>query len=255
MDKWFYRCNVHCPVCLIFLYIIKLMMQLSIIIPAYNEAENIGKLVNYFHRHANGLITEIIVADGGSIDSTMEIAAQEGAIAVVSPVKGRAAQMHYAASLAKGDILYFVHADTFPPPSFANDIVSAAGDGYGLGRYRTQFISRKWYLKINAWFTRFDWFICLGGDQTLFITRELYEQAGGFKPEMLIMEEYEFVPRARKNGRYKVFNKPALISARKYDTNSWWRVQMANRKIVNMYRKGAGQQEMVQAYKKILDYR
>ena len=69
------------------------------------------------------------------------------------------------------------------------------------------------------------------------------------------MEEYEFAKRARENVRYKIFKQTALISARKYDTNSWWKVQMANKKIVNMYKRGATQYEMMIAYKKMLDYR
>ncbi len=232
-----------------------LSMSISIIIPVYNEAEFIGKLVRYLTEHQNEFVAEIIVVDAGSTDDTISVAQMTGATTVISPQKGRASQMNYGASLAKGDVLYFIHADTFPPSTFIDDITDAFKKGFDLGRYRTKFNSDKWYLKINAWFTRFDWFICMGGDQTLFISRNLFSKTGGFKTEMLIMEEFEFVQRARKGATYKIFNKPALISARKYDTNSWWRVQMANRRIVSMYKKGASQHEMVTTYKKMLHYR
>ena len=230
-------------------------MQISIIIPVNNEVENIGKLISYLIQYKKEPSDEIIVVDAGSTDDTIAVAQKAGVATVISPQKGRAAQMNYGASLAKGDVLYFIHADTFPPGSFANDITDAINNGFDLGRYRTKFNSSKWFLKINAWFTRFDWFICMGGDQTLFIKKELYRKSGGFKSDMFIMEEFEFVTRARENARYKIFNKPALVSARKYDTNSWWRVQMANKKIVNMYKKGASQDEMVTMYKKMLHYR
>ena len=230
-------------------------MPISIIIPVYNEAENIGKLISYLVQHKKESVVEIIVVDAGSNDDTIMIAKSAGAATFISPQKGRAAQMNYGASLAKGDILYFIHADTFPPPSFANDIMDAVGKGFDLGRYRTKFNSHKWYLKINAWFTRFDWFICMGGDQTLFVTRQLFEKTGTYIPSMKIMEEYEFAKRARLYGKYKIFPKSTLVSARKYDMNSWWRVQMANRKIVNMYKKGASQGEMVNKYKEMLNYR
>jgi len=230
-------------------------MQISIIIPVYNEAENIERLINYLELHKAGAVAEIIVVDAGSTDSTINIAKKTGALTVLSSQKGRAAQMDFGANLAKGEVLYFVHADTLPPPSFALDIIAAVKAGFHLGRYRTKFNSRKWYLKINAWFTRFDWFICMGGDQTLFIRQDLYKTTGGFKKDMLIMEEFEFVPRARKGVAYKIFKKPALVSARKYDTNSWWRVQMANKKIVEMYKKGESQTNMVNMYRKMLDYR
>ncbi len=230
-------------------------MNISIIIPVHNEAENIGKLVRYLVQHKKEFVTEIVVVDAASTDNTIEIAKQAGAKTIISPQKGRAAQMNYAASLSTGGILYFVHADTFPPSSFANDITAAVTEGFEVGRFRTKFNSTKWYLKINAWFTRFDWFICMGGDQTLFITRALYQKSGGFRTDMKIMEEFEFVPRVRKLASYKIFKKPALVSARKYDTNSWWQVQMANKKIVSMYKSGADQESMINMYKKMLDYR
>jgi len=230
-------------------------MTISIIIPVYNEAENIGKLISYLKQYKESTVVEIIVVDAGSIDDTVMIAKNAGAATLISPKKGRAAQMNYGASIAKGSVLYFIHADTFPPITFTKDITEAVEKGFGLGRYRTKFHSHKWYLKINAWFTRFDWFVCMGGDQTLFVIRQIFEKTGGYNPSMKIMEEYEFAKRARLESKYKIFSKDALISARKYDMNSWWRVQMANKKIVNMYKKGASQDEMVKMYKQMLNYR
>ncbi len=69
------------------------------------------------------------------------------------------------------------------------------------------------------------------------------------------MEEYEFCVRARKYGKYKILEGETLVSARKYDTNSWLRVQLANSKIVRMYKKGASQQEILNTYKHMLSYR
>ena len=230
-------------------------MLISIIIPVHNEAENIGPLISYLIKYRQNLVADIIVVDAGSTDDTLLIAKKAGAQTLISPQKGRAAQMNQGASIAKGDILYFIHADSFPPESFAIDITVAVDAKFALGRYRSKYNSSKWYLKINAFFTRFDWFICMGGDQTLFITRKLFWETDGFKSGMHIMEEFEFVKRARINAQYKIFNKPAIISARKYDTNSWWRVQMANKQIVSMYKKGASQAEMVSAYRKMLNYR
>lgn len=230
-------------------------MQLSIIIPAYNESVNIARLINHLKKNAEDSVAEIIVVDGGSTDNTIKIADESGAKAVLSPKKGRAAQMNCGAGIATGDIFYFVHADVLPPDSFVADIKEAIESQYDFGRYFMKFDSKKWYLRINEFFTRFDFFVCYGGDQTLFITRKLFEETGGFNNEMLIMEDFEFVKRARERGRFRIFNKGALISARKYETNSWWRVQMANKKIVSMYKRGADQQDMVNKYKEMLDYR
>lgn len=229
--------------------------MISIIIPTYNEAETIANLINYLNAYSTNETTELIVADAGSTDNTLTIAQNAGAKAVLSPKKGRAAQMNFGASLAMGEILYFVHADTLPPNTFVNDINKAIDEGYELGRYRTTFNSRKAILRINAFFTRFDWFICYGGDQTLFITQRLFSQINGFKEDMLIMEDYDIVTRARQFERYKIFKKGALVSARKYETNSWFEVQNANRTIVKMYKNGASQEDMVKKYRKMLVYR
>lgn len=226
--------------------------KISIIIPTYNEAENIVALINYLKNNSNNLVVEIIVSDGASSDDTISLAATAGAITFTSPHKGRAAQMNYGASKATGNIFYFVHADTFPPTSFATDIIEAVKNDFDCGRYQTKFNSKKWIFKFNAFFTRFDWFICYGGDQTFFIKKKLFTALDGFKSDMLIMEEYDLTARAKHLGRYKIFNKTTLISTRKYDSRTWWQVQMANRKAIQLFKSGASQQQIAEQYKLML---
>ncbi|MBY0476661.1 MAG: TIGR04283 family arsenosugar biosynthesis glycosyltransferase [Chitinophagaceae bacterium] len=228
--------------------------MISVIIPVYNEENTIASLVTYLKQHGGSLLQEIIVCDAASTDSTKKEATKAGATVVVSPEKGRGAQLNYGASKASGSVFYFVHADVFPPQSFASDIQSAVREGYGLGRYRTTFNTKKWYVKMMSIFSRFDWFACYGGDQTLFVTKELFHATGGYRNDMRVMEDYEFVVRARKQSRYKIFSKGALISDRKYDKNSWWKVQKANSTMMRMYKKGASQDEMIQLYKRMLNW-
>ncbi len=230
-------------------------MKISIVIPTYNEAQHIEKLVHHLLKYKGDTAIEIVVADGGSYDETFYNAKQAGASAVLSTEKGRAVQMNYGASIATGDVLYFVHADSFPPASFAQDILQAVSCGYDLGRYQTKFNSKSIILKANAFFTRFDLFMCYGGDQTLFITKKLFTTLNGFNSNMRIMEEYDLVARARQQARYKIFSAKTLISARKYETNSWWQVQKANYTIIQMFKRGVSQNEMVDTYKKMLRYR
>ena len=227
-------------------------MTISIIIPTYNESALIEKLVTYLISHGGRSLLEVIISDGGSTDDTMRIAEMAGATAILSPDKGRASQMNYGAGIAKGDVFYFIHADCYPPTTFVKDIMLAINNNNDLGRYRTRFDSDKWILKFNAWLTRFDLFVCMGGDQTLFIKKYLFEKCKGFKSEMKIMEEYEFCKRARQHGRYTILKGMALISARKYNRNGWLSVQFANAKIISMYHKGATQIEMVNTYNRML---
>ena len=227
-------------------------MRVSIIIPTYNEAQNIVQLIRFLKNNRSELLQEIIVSDGGSQDDTLALAEQAGAVALNSPQKGRAVQLNHGALVAKGDLLYFVHADTIPPQSYLADINQAIGDGYEIGRYLSKYQSKSWLLKINAFLSRLDTFSGMGGDQTLFITRKLFKQSGGFDIRMKIMEEFEFCDRARKLGKYKIIPKPVLISVRKYDNNGWLAVQRANYTVFRMYQKGATQQELASAYKRML---
>ncbi|MCY7421768.1 MAG: TIGR04283 family arsenosugar biosynthesis glycosyltransferase [Chitinophagaceae bacterium] len=229
--------------------------MISIIIPTYNEAASIGQLVHSVLYQNTPHEVEVIVCDGGSTDDTLPLAEAAGAKCIVSPGKSRALQMNYGAAQASGDMLYFIHADTLPPKSYVTDIYNALVQGYQSGRYRTRFDSSHFLLKLNAFFTRFDWHICSGGDQTLFITRKLFESINGFDESMFIMEDYDIVSRVRKIAPYCVMEGYAVVSARKYETNSWLKVQLANKKIVNMYRKGASQKDMVETYKQMLVYR
>ncbi len=227
-------------------------MQLSVIIPTLNEAENIGPLIKRLKTCDNGQLNEVIVVDAGSKDQTIEIAKKLGAKVVNSPTKGRAPQMNYGAKMAKGDILYFVHGDTIPPDCYMTSIQEALENQYPIGCFRYQFKSDRKLLKVNAFFTRFKMIWCRGGDQSLFIKKDIFEQMKGYRNDFMIMEDFEFIIRARKAYPFKIIQKDMLVSARKYDENSYLRVQFANLIVFNMYRFGYSQEAMVNMYKKLL---
>lgn len=228
--------------------------MISIIIPTYNEAENIGKLIGYIRSVANNHLFEIIVSDAGSKDATVKVASDAGAMVLHSPKKGRATQMNFAASMATGSVFYFVHADTFPPKTFFQLIQKAVAANYEAGRCTTKFNSPSLLLKLNAFFTRFDWFVCYGGDQTFFITRTLFEFIGGFNEQKHIMEDYDITQRAKEKGNYIIFDKPALVNVRKYEKNGWLKVQKANYKAVQLYKKGASSADIASFYKNYLKW-
>jgi rSAM/selenodomain-associated transferase 2 len=226
--------------------------MISIIIPTLNEEKNITTLIPYLKNCCKSHYAEIIIADGGSTDKTIEAAKNLQAKLVICPGKGRAAQMNCGAAEALYDVLYFVHADSIPPPSFCADILSAINNTYSCGRYQTKFQGNSWLLKLNAFFTRFDWFMCYGGDQTLFMTKALFTELHGYQDNLLIMEEYDLVERAKSLAGYKIFSKTALVSTRKYQSNSWLKVQRANYNTVRLYKKGLNQPELVAQYKQAL---
>lgn len=228
--------------------------MISIVIPTYNEEENIGQLVKHLRTYDQNLVAEIIVVDGGSQDNTLKAAQQAGALALVSPCKGRAAQMNYGVTKTTGDVLYFVHADSIPPASYVKDIQEALAAGYPLGCYRFRFKSNKLLLRVNSYCTRFDRIMCRGGDQTLFVRRSVFEELQGYKPDFVIMEEYDFIRRARKNYPFKIIPKDVLVSARKYDNNGYFKVNLANLTVFMMFFAGCSQQQMLNTYKNMINH-
>jgi rSAM/selenodomain-associated transferase 2 len=230
-------------------------MTISIIIPTLNEADNIGQLINFLKTHADNSLLEIIVVDAHSADDTEGVARTHGAIAVQSPRHGRAVQMNYGAHLAKGDVLYFIHADCQPPTSFLSDIKGVVKGGGQMGCFCYRFDSQKVMLKINSYFTRFSPMWCRGGDETFFIRKQIFEQLGGYDERFCIMEEYDFLRRAKRQFPLTIVPKNCLVSARKYETNSWLRVQLANMLVFNMFKLGFAPATMKRTYATLLRYR
>jgi rSAM/selenodomain-associated transferase 2 len=230
-------------------------MMLSIIIPTYNEATIIRKTIEFLQHNLENRNFEIIVSDGGSTDQTVEIVESLGVHVVVSPVKGRAGQMNYGVKKANGDVYFFLHADSAPTTSIFDVISFAIDKGNDCGSFRTQFDSSSLLLKFNAFFTRFNYLFFRGGDQGIFVAKKLWDHIGGYKEEMLIMEDYDYIARLWKRGVFTLIPKATIISARKYDENSWLTVQLANLKVVRMYKNGASQMAMIAKYEELLRYR
>jgi len=197
----------------------------SIIIPTYNEADQIAQSISKINAANGKHEAEIIVVDGGSTDDTISIAEQCGATVVTSERKGRAAQMNKGASVARHDILYFLHADSIPPNNFTTQILRAYKDGVKCGCFRLAFDYHHWFLKANAWFTRFDVNAVRFGDQSLFVAKEVFEKSGGFREDLLMMEDQEIIHRLKRSGRFKVLNDVVTTSARKYLDNGIFRMQ------------------------------
>jgi rSAM/selenodomain-associated transferase 2 len=230
-------------------------MTISIIIPTLNEADNIGKLVHYLRDNADARLAEIIVVDAQSSDNTEGVAVKAGAKVIQSVIKGRAVQMNIGARAANSEILYFVHADCLPPKTYIDDIFKCINAEFSIGCYRYRFDSDHFLLKINGYFNRFDPLWCRGGDETLFITKEAFNHLKGFDEKYVIMEEYDFIKRARQVFSFKIIPKYAVVSARKYETNSWLRVQWANYKAFKMFKRGEEPIKIARFYKTALDYR
>ncbi|MBJ6110616.1 TIGR04283 family arsenosugar biosynthesis glycosyltransferase [Hymenobacter sp. BT523] len=230
-------------------------MTFSVIIPTFNEAPNIARLVADLRRHAPAGEVEILVVDAHSPDGTAEAARQAGATVLLSPRPGRAAQMNFGAAHATGTILYFVHADVGIHPDYVATIRQAVAAGHAAGCYRFRFDSRHPLLRINSYGTRFKGIMSRGGDQTLFITRELFQRLGGFNERFVIMEDFEIIRRIRRVASFYIVPQDVVVSARKYETNSWLRVQLANLTAFGMFFLNVPPPRIARTYKALLNYR
>jgi len=202
------------------------MNKISIIIPILNEAETIANLLNYLLKTSSKEnIAEIMVVDGGSHDNSVDIVSDFETITLIHSEKGRAKQMNAGAKKATGSILYFLHADSFPPKNFDQHVIDTVEKGNLAGCFRMQFNSNHWWLKFMGWFTKFSWGICRGGDQSLFITKTLFNDIGEYDENYIIYEDNIFIKKLYTIHQFKVIQKPIVTSARLYKKHGIWKLQ------------------------------
>lgn len=225
-------------------------MTLSIIIPVLNEEENLKVLLPYLKKNAFDA-NEIIVVDGGSQDATSLIAQNEKAKIIASD-KGRAKQMNAGAKVATGEILYFLHADTFPPKGYDTLIKEVVNAGKSAGCFRMKFDSHHWWLRLAGWFTRFNWKICRGGDQSLFITKSLFEKIGAYDENYLIYEDNVLIAELYNRNTFTVLQKAVITSARRYEEKGVWRLQYHFWRIHLMKRLGHSPDRLYEYYKEFI---
>jgi rSAM/selenodomain-associated transferase 2 len=227
--------------------------MISVIIPTYNEEEQIERTICGLRSNDDSnLIREIIVVDGGSSDSTIAVATRCGVTVIKDQRKGRASQMNAGASIAKHEVLYFLHADSIPPKGFTTKILNACSQGAKSGCFRLAFDYSHWFLKVNSWFTRFDINAVRFGDQSLFVTKYVFEKAGCFKEDLVMMEDQEIIHRLKKHGKFKVLDDVVVTSARKYLDNGVYRMQGIFYRIWAMYYLGCSQEQLLRVHRRAI---
>lgn len=200
-----------------------------------NEEDHLQELLPLL---GNQGVRELIVVDGGSTDNSRTVAEKAGAKVLASD-RGRAVQMNVGADAALGDVLWFVHADTRPPAQGAQKIVEVLSKGNDLGSFRFRFDSKRPLLRLNSWFTRFKALHFRGGDQAIFIKRNAFFLLEGYEHSMQIMEEYDLLQRAKARGlKFALIQDDVVVSPRKYEENSYLRVNWANFLAFTSFKKG-----------------
>lgn len=189
--------------------------SVSIIIPTFNEASSIQRTLDAIARVRGNI--EVIVVDGGSDDSTIEIARSAGAHVIESD-RGRGIQMQSGASIARGRALLFLHADTILPREAVVLIENAlADDALTGGNFEIRFDGESRAARFMTWlYPRLGQLGVYYGDSGIFVRAAAYEEVGGFKP-FPIFEDVDLVRRLKRKGRMKHLPITVMTSSRRFE--------------------------------------
>lgn len=221
-------------------------MKISLILPVYNEIAAIDAcLANLEALEGEA---EILFADGGSTDGTVERLAGRR---VLRCPKGRARQMNLAARQARGDVLWFSHCDSLLPRDALAQIAEAVERGARFGCFHIGFDRPGLLMGCNAALSNLRsrlWRIAFG-DQGIFMTREIFRQMGGF-PDLPIMEDYELSRRMRRAGvPLRMLPGRIVTSGRRYRRPLLTMWQMFYLRC--LYRAGADIEEIARLYRDV----
>ena len=188
----------------------------SVLVPVLDEAIALPGLLDHLAKLPGRL--EVIVADGGSRDGTLDIAqAHPLAPRVLGPVRGRAAQLNAAAVQAAGDALVFLHADSRLPGAAYATLCEALRDPSILGgNFVLHFDGMDRFSRmLTAWYALQRRFGIYYGDSTIWTRRPTFEALGGYR-ELPIMDDYDLVRRLERRGRTACLPGPATTSPRRW---------------------------------------
>lgn len=218
--------------------------ELSIIIPALNEADTIQDLIFNLAQQED-VAFEVILCDGGSTDGTPESfrsLVQEVSFParLLETGKGRGRQMNEGAAAARGAFLLFLHADSYFDDRHALrkalDALASAMRSFGHGRVAGHFalrfrrcgITPSLFFYFHESKARLDRKECTHGDQGLMLSRSFFSAAGAFNESMPLLEDTRFAEAIRADGRWILFPAEICTSARRFETEGY-----AERETVN----------------------
>ena len=217
---------------------------ISVIIPTFNEVRRIGRCISRVRQAAKteGPL-EIIVADGGSDDGTAQSAILADRIVISS--KGRSKQLNRGAEIARGEILFFLHATISLPDGALMEIRRALANGFDGGGFSNRFVGYEKKIqrlrKILSFglgdYGRSD-NLTFYGDNGIFVKRSVFRSLGGFA-DIHIMEDYEFSRRLAKSYSAKRIMSPRLaVSPRRHLKSGLLKTRLQWISVYSLYKLG-----------------
>ena len=221
--------------------------RISIIIPTLNAADTLPHCLEaLIEGLGEGLIRELIVSDGGSVDATLQIADAAGAD-VQSGAASRGAQLRRGAAAAQGEWLLFLHADTMLSAGWAKVVAAHIGVQNGPAWFRLEFDApgfAPWF--VAGWANiRAGVFGLPYGDQGLLVSRTDYNAAGGY-PDQPLMEDVALVRALTGLCGLRV---QARTSAVRYNRDGWFRQGSRNLWTLARYLGGANPEVLAESYR------
>ena len=219
----------------------------SVIVPVLNEARLLGDFLRKVRALSSDL--EIIVVDGGSGDGSVPIAESIADEVIVAP-RGRASQMNAGAQIARGRVLWFLHADLKVPPDSVERISAALGDSQTAGGYfRLRYPRREWIYRVsdslgNVGVGLFGFAL---GDHGIFCHRQAFLGAGGY-PDVPILEDAELCRRLNRRGRMRQLREAIVSDPRTFEKCGRYRTTAVYFLILALYVGGAPIRWLNQVY-------
>ncbi|WP_167342617.1 TIGR04283 family arsenosugar biosynthesis glycosyltransferase [Nonlabens sp. SY33080] len=235
--------------------------MISIIVPVLNEEKGIISLLEYLEQSSSdSRQLEILIVDGGSTDRTPVLIEEYRlstncfkAVTLLHSKKGRSKQMDHGAQHAQGSILYFLHADSYPPVKFDQLIIDAVNRNQKAGCFRMKFDNPNWWLFLMGWFTRFSWKVSRGGDQSQFICNKMYTKIGGYDTSLPIYEDYDLINKLYAINCYTVLPQVLTTSSRRYKDVGIFKLQWYYLNIYYRKWRGDSIQQLHEYYLKYCD--
>ncbi len=213
-------------------------MELSVIVPAFNEEAYIGATLESIEeaaarlRASAGAEVEIIVVDNNSSDGTAAAARGMGAKVIGEPVQGIARARNAGARQATGEVLVFVDADVLVPHTLLDAIHTAMEDGTCIGgavavEYHPRRSSVRLYL--HAW-RLLGRLTGMAQGATQFLRRRTFDELGGYDESLWMGEDVDFIWTLRRlarrtDARVRLLSEPRVRpSCRRFDEWPLWRI-------------------------------
>ncbi|MGR3311219.1 MAG: TIGR04283 family arsenosugar biosynthesis glycosyltransferase [Candidatus Brocadiales bacterium] len=225
--------------------------MISIIIPTLNEEDSIGATLEYLKGCVANTQAEIILTDGGSKDKTRDIASEYGIKALTGTDSSRAFLMNLGAKEAKGDILFFLHADSCPPKTFIKDIEQALKDESVVGgAFDHKFSEDVFSVKVVCFFNRIRFHLTKSyyGDQGIFVRKVAFKRLDGYR-NMRILEDLDFSERLKRVGKTALIRKRMLTSGRRFIKGGVIKTSMFMLWIRILHRLGFDAERLAEAYR------